>query len=568
MSHDRRLHPATDQHLPSADDTGYLKQTSHEHERTTGQSWYSYAAYDERQPGFTDDPWSPLNATSVYVSPQEPWSLERGHSPLPSVLDLETSSSALQYTNDVAIDQQDLYPPLFADEEDWSGNVSNPASQAILQHDFTWGETSVPTVRPPDSAQSAFGLPDNGYQLTPQADSNRCSAETLNQEPPRLYYVTQRHPALLQGSEVFVTPNSAQQLGDNEDVGSFGHMRPMDIPASDCYSVATYEPSSPPEVFCDTDGCVATFSGTYRKGNLARHRRLKHKGPAVYACEHYHCDRVFQRQDARTKHYRRHHPQLAPECKAKADQNRSRYRINTSDQNESKKHALLSSTITLQRANRDEGTSYMDTTLSTPTLEARIPSIEVTRNDGESIRCDICQKEFKRAAELRRHKDSVHSQNPQQYFCKVPGCDRASRSFPRKDKLADHTARVHGQSTTSEALKHGEEVSEATHRCGYEGCKREFDQRADLLRHQRTHTDESERPHKCAQCEKSFLYPKDLKRHQATHLDNKDDDKPSFHCEVASCEYGPGKQGFSRKDGMIRHMRRFHPEVIVEKEEV
>ena len=476
MSHDRRLHPATDRHLPSADDSGYLTQTTHEHERTTGQPWYSYAAYDERQPSFTDEFWSPLNTTSVYASVEEAWSLERLHSPLPSVLDLETSSSAQQYTNDVAIDQQDPCPPLFADDEDWSGNVSNPASQAILQHDLSWGETSCSTVRPLDPAHLDLGSLDNAYQRTPRAGSNRRSAQTQNQEPPWPYYVTRQPPESMHGSGVFVTPNSAQQLGDNEDFGSFGHMKPLDIPASDCSS-----PAGTHSLWCPS--CPATFEGLHRKGNLGRHRRMKHRGdPIVFACEEPSCDRVFKRSDARLKHYRRWHPELIG-SKAETDGSTRCYRrIDTGDEPRSEHHALLSPTTPLQRANRDEGTSYMDTTLSTPTMEARIPSIEVTRNDGESIRCDICQKEFKRAAELRRHEDSVHSQNPQQYFCKVPGCDRASRPFPRKDKLADHTARVHGQSTTSEALTHGEEVSKATHRCDHEGCKREFDQRADLLR--------------------------------------------------------------------------------------
>jgi hypothetical protein len=50
-------------------------------------------------------------------------------------------------------------------------------------------------------------------------------------------------------------------------------------------------------------------------------------------------------------------------------------------------------------------------------------------------------------------------------------------------------------------------------------------------------------------------------------MDNQDDEKLSIHCQEVSCEYGPGRKGFSRRDGMIRHMGRFHPELVVEKEE-
>ena len=58
--------------------------------------------------------------------------------------------------------------------------------------------------------------------------------------------------------------------------------------------------------------CGIDFSGDYRKGNLARHRRLKHSGEnsMKYLCEDDGCAREFKRQDARLKHYRRHHAHL------------------------------------------------------------------------------------------------------------------------------------------------------------------------------------------------------------------------------------------------------------------
>jgi uncharacterized Zn-finger protein len=70
----------------------------------------------------------------------------------------------------------------------------------------------------------------------------------------------------------------------------------------------------PDTLCCDADNCSAVFTGQYRNGNLNRHRRLKHRGEdtAVYRCIAEHCSRIFLRQDARLKHYRRHHPSLAP----------------------------------------------------------------------------------------------------------------------------------------------------------------------------------------------------------------------------------------------------------------
>ena len=64
------------------------------------------------------------------------------------------------------------------------------------------------------------------------------------------------------------------------------------------------------EIYCDIDDCCTAFSGVHRRGNLARHQRLKHSS-RVYVCENASCGRVFNRQDARLKHYRKYHQELA-----------------------------------------------------------------------------------------------------------------------------------------------------------------------------------------------------------------------------------------------------------------
>ena len=203
-----------------------------------------------------------------------------------------------------------------------------------------------------------------------------------------------------------------------------------------------------------------------------------------------------------------------------------------------------------------DGLNVDDTNNAQSTLPSLASKLN-TRPIHELVACHLCSdghKTFNRRADFRRHMATVHSPNSPQYPCTIPGCPRGLHGFPRKDKLNDHMAKVHSPSNAVTPRK------PTTFACPEQGCGREFDQRADLLRHQRTHTDMSERPHKCGQCDKSFLYPKDLKRHEATHLGDEDEEKPSFHCPVTSCEYGPGGSGFSRKDGMLRHMKRFHPE--------
>lgn len=76
-------------------------------------------------------------------------------------------------------------------------------------------------------------------------------------------------------------------------------------------SGSLFNPGIHAEIYCNEKDCTAVFSGIHRKGNLARHKRLKHKGYQVYFCEDSSCDRVFKRLDARLKHYRRWHPDLA-----------------------------------------------------------------------------------------------------------------------------------------------------------------------------------------------------------------------------------------------------------------
>jgi hypothetical protein len=70
-------------------------------------------------------------------------------------------------------------------------------------------------------------------------------------------------------------------------------------------------PTEDPEVLeCEQPGCLAFFTGDYRRGNLGRHRRLRH-GNKSYVCEDDTCAKEFRRQDARLKHYRKYHRSLA-----------------------------------------------------------------------------------------------------------------------------------------------------------------------------------------------------------------------------------------------------------------
>lgn len=62
---------------------------------------------------------------------------------------------------------------------------------------------------------------------------------------------------------------------------------------------------------CPHEGCKAEFKKSWSRGNLGRHLRNKHKnGGRSYHCEAHGCASVFQRSDARLKHYRKKHREL------------------------------------------------------------------------------------------------------------------------------------------------------------------------------------------------------------------------------------------------------------------
>ncbi|CAO2650603.1 Nn.00g018950.m01.CDS01 [Neocucurbitaria sp. VM-36] len=105
---------------------------------------------------------------------------------------------------------------------------------------------------------------------------------------------------------------------------------PAFAPPSPTLSNVSITPSNVAEdLECEVLGCNSTFSGHYRRGNRQRHYRMKHghsqgqgqglsqgqsqgQEERMYPCEEYGCSKVYKRQDARLKHYRKRHHHRAP----------------------------------------------------------------------------------------------------------------------------------------------------------------------------------------------------------------------------------------------------------------
>jgi hypothetical protein len=207
-------------------------------------------------------------------------------------------------------------------------------------------ENSLHSLRPPQSSQlQQYGLPPPPNQAT---TNQTCSSEELDSHTSRTSYEVA--PRINDSVVTWVAPPYRAHKRPSDTTGngnahsasthdsSYGPGQtpntvnpPMlsvwlsgvgpgslvpgyDIgPGSSTSSIVSAVSSNVPDpVLCEH--CNQPYTGEYRRGNLARHKRQKHGlAEQVYLCEEPGCEKDFKRQDARLKHYRRCHPHRAPE---------------------------------------------------------------------------------------------------------------------------------------------------------------------------------------------------------------------------------------------------------------
>jgi uncharacterized C2H2 Zn-finger protein len=172
----------------------------------------------------------------------------------------------------------------------------------------------------------------------------------------------------------------------------------------------------------------------------------------------------------------------------------------------------------------------------------------------------VCGKIYKRSDALRKHCMKAHGSlalldQPHTFAAAFE-----SHPIPSQGLDVTNTDAVIAPSITVAGTLPATEQQDVqpNYSCPEPGCTHVFGRNAELIRHSRTHLSESERPYRCAQCDQSFLYPKDLRRHETTHSET---NIGTIHCQVNSCLYGPGGLSFTRRDGLLRHMRRTHPDI-------
>jgi hypothetical protein len=99
----------------------------------------------------------------------------------------------------------------------------------------------------------------------------------------------------------------------------------------------------------------------------------------------------------------------------------------------------------------------LDRTPIAPVVNIYFFNNGVTRHDEIKCNQSSCSGlTFKRIQELNRHKKALHSRHAVRFWCPVKECKRSKmgggggKPFPRKDKMADHCKRMHGDKMGSE----------------------------------------------------------------------------------------------------------------------
>jgi uncharacterized Zn-finger protein len=335
--------------------------------------------------------------------------------------------------------------------------------------------------------------------------------------------------------------------------------------------------SVPDTVLCSHPGCSATFTGTYRRGNLARHLRSTHVTDkhAMYHCEADLCPKVFHRQDARMKHYRSHHPHLHSELGIRREARGSSAYTETRDEasNEqsqgeqdpvfnfdirSHRNLSLEARVTdsglyetASLANLFPDSENHDQYVSASELHSP-PSIFGNEHmvDDTLFACSfpLCNSTFQRPADLRRH---MQKHEEPTFQCEISSC---ARQFYRLDKLRDHVRRAHkgSISTSGEgSLQFEISAEEAAAKPLYHTCTQcgaVFKRMVDLNDHiNRKHN----RRFHCPICNSAFHLRADLNRHLTIHNNRHSEAIKVHHCPNSACY-----QSFSRKDNLLRHMKR------------
>ena len=158
-----------------------------------------------------------------------------------------------------------------------------------------------------------------------------------------------------------------------------------------------------------------------------------------------------------------------------------------------------------------------------------------TRGTKRSFKCDICDRKFVNAGNLKRHARVHTGERP------FP-CDECKKTFAYKHSLKEHK-RIHTgerpfpcdvcKSTfiSASGLEKHKRIHSGKRPFPCDECEKAFTQKSNLKKHKRVHT--GEHPFSCDVCKKTFTQKKTLTAHKKTHTG-----EHPFLCDICGCECG------------------------------
>ena len=163
--------------------------------------------------------------------------------------------------------------------------------------------------------------------------------------------------------------------------------------------------------------------------------------------------------------------------------------------------------------------------------------IEVVHNKTISLRCNICNKEYKHPLLLKSHM-KVHDEK--EFKCKA--CDKSFRS---KAQLNIHYRRKHCDTTYDMRQLRQDSVCDENYKCM--NCEEIMSCEYDLYFHYTTN--ECIKPYKCDECQKTYKSNQDLKVHKKMY--HSAELLPRYFC--GHCE-----NSYAYRSGLNKHMRNDH----------